>query len=118
MSVASAFGKLLSALIKANYRSNRAFVRQVDLAQDESAASAHLSMVLRGLRPAPLDRIDPWADALGLAPGSPERTRFRRLALATHIPAEARPEMEALIGDLEQLHQRVLMLERRYPQDD
>lgn len=97
---------MLYECIKRSGRSVREFARQ---------AKTHepgLSEIRRGIRPAPLVKVEKWADMLGLT--GAERERFLDLAAYTHAPER----LKVLVRDLERNSGRTtreLMVEFRKP---
>ena len=73
-------------------------MRKCETEDTESSASAYLALVLAEKRPAPLDKIEAWANALDLT--GPEREQFLALALLTHIPSNWRNKAPELIKRL------------------
>jgi hypothetical protein len=73
------FSELLKRLIKAKFKSQRAFIRAAEPLANEDSAQGYVSRVLSGTKPPPLNRIGAWADALGLS--GEARQQFLDLAL-------------------------------------
>jgi len=72
------------------------------------------SQIRAGLRPAPLEHVPQWADALGLAEGTPERERFIDLAALTHLPPESRARFEKLLVRHDELLAKFQAMRRLY----
>ena len=61
----------------------------------------------------PLDRLEAWADALGLPEKSEIRERFKRLGQLAHAPPYVRDLVEGLESDLAKARQQhALLLEK------
>ena len=93
MSDSRPFARRLRGLIDDRYQSLRAFVRIAEPTRNEDTAVAYLSKVLKGSKPPPLERIDAWATALGLA--GDEAEDFR---IAAHLE-HATPLICGLVQD-------------------
>lgn len=61
----------------------RAFAQQVGVAW------SFIQRIRSGRAPPPLERLETWADLLGLI--GRERQRFRDLAYWAHVPSDIRP---------------------------
>ena len=91
----SEFGTMLGRLISGKYNSRRSFVRAAEPGAKENVAQAYVSKVITKDVPAPLARLNAWADALDLR--GDERDRFMDLAVKSH----ASDAVLAMIGRLE-----------------
>ena len=85
-----AFGEMLKRAMVEKSLTQRAFAEAVGISQ------SYVAQMLRGVGPFAADRIDGWADVLGLK--GRERERFRILALLTHCPEEIREHVARLEG--------------------
>lgn len=83
-SVSHRFAAWLAELIDAKFESGRAFIRAGEPGRNEDSGAAYLSKVLDEVKPAPLERVGGWADALGLE--GEDRAFFLTLAALTHAP--------------------------------
>lgn len=72
------FGEILKQSLARSGLSQEGFARAV------GAVGPHVNLIIKGKRTPPLDRLDAWADALGLSPE--ERRTFKFLAGLAHIP--------------------------------
>lgn len=97
----SPFKDRLAALIKARNIGLRELSRLAEPQRDEANTSSYISMVLKGKKPAPLDRVPLWADALELK--GQERQEFLDAAALDHAP----PEVMDIIDRLEKRAVRV-----------
>ncbi len=61
-----------------------------EFARSGGVSGPLVSQIMGGIRTPPLDRMQEWADILGLPPGSPERSHFLESALLAHAPPEVR----------------------------
>lgn len=105
----SAFAQLLKDLIDTRFKSRRAFVRAASAPSRENAEQAYLAQVLAGKKPAPMEKVDTWADALKLS--TEDRERFHKLAAISHMPASVQPRFVQLVDDYQRLrveHERLL----------
>jgi hypothetical protein len=108
--VSSNFQKTLKAAIDAKFDGLRAFIREADPKANEDSAVSYLSKVIKGKKPPPIDRIDAWARALDLK--GPELERFLDLACIAHLPAEAQPRFEKILGRLEAAEAALLQMSK------
>lgn len=76
------FGAELTRLLQARGIAQAEFARRV------GKAPGVISFIRSGRRTPPLDQMQRWADAMGLA--GAERARFLELAALAHTPPEAR----------------------------
>jgi len=76
------FGELLYCELKERGITLSAFARTVAYPQP------NFSLIRKGVRPVPVDRVKGWADALGLA--GPQREHFLDMAALTHAPERIR----------------------------
>ena len=88
----SAFAELLYRLIE-HHGSLREFAARV------GQSHSLFSQIRSGMRPAPLEHVPAWADALGLKEGSFDRQRFLDLAALTPLPPDARKRFERLLEE-------------------
>lgn len=108
----------LTRLIKGSYSNFTAFARVALPDLEENSAQGTVGMIRSGRSPLPTKRIEAFADALHLPPGSPARRRFRRLAICSHLPPEVRDEILAELERLDRIEARaaaVLAEEQAYP---
>lgn len=70
-------------------RIERARLTRIAFAKAIGSSSGFMTDVIKGRRTPPLDRLDAWADVLGL--DGQERTLFLDLAALAHLPDEVRP---------------------------
>lgn len=96
----SAFSDLASLLIYRKFSSLRAFIRMAESGLVDSGAG-YLSKVLRDEAPVPLQRVEAWADALGLT--EEDRERFIIYASITHLPEMVQPRFVKLYDSYEKL---------------
>jgi len=80
--MAQEFGALLYELIGRGGMSVSGFAERAGIHQP------HLSAIRHGRRPAPMHRLEAWADLLGLR--GEERERFLDLGAMTHCPERVR----------------------------
>jgi hypothetical protein len=99
--VADTFPDMLKRLVGARFSSARAFVRAAYPPAEEGAGSAYVSQVIKGAKPPPLDRLDTWADALGL--NGTDRVTFIDLAALAHLPDSVRGRFELIYAEHREL---------------
>jgi hypothetical protein len=105
--VAQTFGFFLKGLIEQRFVSLREFIRKAQPLAIESSAVGYLSKVIAGTKPPPMDRIDAWADALGLE--GDLRQQFVSLALEdllARAPSELRKWVISLRAEVVQLREQ------------
>jgi hypothetical protein len=105
--VALTFGFFLKSLIDKRFVSLREFIRKAQPMAIESSAVGYLSKVIAGTKPPPMDRIDAWADALGLE--GDVRREFMNLALEdllARAPSELRKWVISLRAEVVQLREQ------------
>jgi hypothetical protein len=105
--VAQTFGFFLRGLIDKRFVSLREFIRKAQPLAIESSAVGYLSKVIAGSKPPPMDRIDAWADALGLE--GDLRQEFMNLALEdllARAPSELRKWVISLRAEVVQLREQ------------
>ncbi len=84
---------------------DKAQFKQLTFARKVGTSQGFLSSIIRGTRTPPLDRLDKWADALGLK--GDERAEFVRLANLAHCPELIREDYLRMRTRLERLERRV-----------
>lgn len=101
--VASAFVTWLKSLIDDKFESRRAFIRAAEGQKREEVGQGYLGQVLRDKnpKPPPLERIEAWANALGLKDA--DLQRFIDLAAIAHLPEEVQPRFVRLLDDVKDL---------------
>ena len=105
--MAQTFGFFLKSLIEQRFVSLREFIRKAQPLAIESSAVGYLSKVIAGTKPPPMDRIDAWADALGLE--GDLRQQFVSLALEdllARAPSELRKWVISLRAEVVQLREQ------------
>ena len=75
-------------------------ISQRDFAEKVGISRGFVPLLLAGQRTPPLERLDDFCVALGLAAGSPARAAFHRAALLSHAPEEVRLLVDALEAKL------------------
>lgn len=88
---------MLKTAIERRYPSRRAFIAVADKDRTGDGGAGYLSRVISGKCPAPLHRIDAWADALQL--DGVERERFIAYAAITHLPKMVQPRFIELFDN-------------------
>lgn len=74
-------------------RIERAHLTRIAFAKAIGSSSGFMTDVIKGRRTPPLDRLDTWADVLGVT--GAERQQFLLLAGLAHIPDQAVRDMVA-----------------------
>ncbi len=99
------FAVMLKPLMDAKFPSGRAFIRAAERGRDEDSGAAYLSKVLAGTKPAPLERVEGWANALNLT--GTERAHFLSLAELSHGPETVEAEYLRMHQELAELRSAV-----------
>ena len=105
------FLSLLERLIDARFKSRRAFVRAAHPEGNEDSLVSQLSRVLDGERPPPLNRIEAWADALGLT-GADKESLINRATLE-NLHAEIRPRYARIFAEHAAQGERIRQMEAK-----
>ncbi len=91
------FHIILKHLVESKFKSQRAFIRIAEPTANEDGAQSYLSKVIAGSKPPPLERIEAWADALGLV--GEGRQEFIDLAALEHLHTAVRPMYERIFSE-------------------
>lgn len=91
---------------------DKAGFKQLGFARKVGTSQGFVSEILRGNRTPPLDRIEKWAEALGLK--SEERVEFIRHAHLAHCPDTIRDDYLRLRARVDKLERRVAEYEDKY----
>ena len=92
------FGDHLVTLVGNAQLTMESFAKQVGLTK------GFLSKVRNGKKPPPIDRLESWADALGLRGAA--RQEFIDLGNLAHAPEHVRTMVERLRGEVERARRR------------
>lgn len=98
-SMAAEFGNLLGSLL------DQGGMTRVDFAAKAGVSASFVSNLIAGDRTPPPDKIDGWADILGLR--GRERDHFLDLAMLAHLPTELQPRWVNLLRRLERVEDRL-----------
>jgi hypothetical protein len=101
----------LKRLIDDRFKSRRAFVRAAEPEGNEDSLVSQLSKVLEGKRPPPLNRIEAWADALGLT-GADKESLINRATLENLHP-EIRSRYARIFAEHAAQGERIRLMEGR-----
>jgi transcriptional regulator with XRE-family HTH domain len=93
------FGDLLRVLIE------RMPMTRVEFAEKTGIAASFVSNLIAGDRSPPPDRLELFADVLGLR--GREREHFLDLAMLAHLPRDLHPRWIRLLGRLEAVERRL-----------
>ena len=91
----AAYGEMLKSLIAQKGYGLREFAQRVGYAH------SNISAIMAGRRPPPLDRIERWADALGL--DGQERQEFLEEAYLAHAPQQVRHIVDRMRVEIDSL---------------
>lgn len=105
--MAETFPDYLKRLIDARFKSRRDFIKAAQPHANVDGAQGYLSQVLSRKKPPPMNRLQAWADALGLSADT--RQQFFDLAredVLDRAPNEVKELVASLRTEMEQLRQQ------------